>query len=474
MQLTTAAAPSAATNGADAGAVIDPVMERLRKTFASGKTRDLAWRKGQLQAVIDMMKAEEAVILEALHADFGKPKSEAATAEVDFTTRDAKHALKHIDKWAKRKRVGTPLSMMPGASFVQPEPFGVTLIIGAWNYPFQLVLAPLVGAIAAGNCAVIKPSELAPESSRVLAAAVAKHMDPDAVAVIEGGADVAAAVLERQFDLIFYTGGTRVGQIVMEAASKHLTPVVLELGGKNPCFVDATANLEVAARRIAWGRYLNAGQICVAPDYVLVEEKAKEGLIEALRTQIRAFFGSDPKQSRDFARVVNDRHFERLEKMIDPSKVVIGGETDRTARYIAPTVMANVSDDDPVMAGEIFGPILPVQTWTDPDEAIARAAKRPHSLAAYAFTKDDAFAEKAMAGTRSGSFTVNDTVMFMANPDLPFGGVGPSGSGAYHGKYSFDAFSQKRAVLKRGFALDAALRYPPFSDKKLETLRKLA
>lgn len=458
----------------DARSGAEAIVRRLRTTFDAGVTRALDWRAAQLEALERMMAENEAAIAAALKADLGKPLAEAMTAEIDFVRKDAAHARRHLAAWARPRRVSTPLALLPGRSFIAPSPYGVALIIGAWNYPFQLTLAPLVGAIAAGNCAVLKPSELAPHAAALMAELVPQYLDERAVAVVEGGAEVAAALLDMPYGIVFYTGGERVGRIVMAAAAKHLTPVVLELGGKNPCIVDETADLEVAARRIAWGRFLNAGQICVAPDHVYVAASIEQALHERLKAATAALFGDDPKASADYGRIVNDAHFDRLAAMLGNGTIVTGGEIDRARRYIAPTVLSNVAPDAPVMAEEIFGPILPVLPYHDLADVLARIRARPAPLALYAFTADRAAADRIVASTQSGSVAINDTVVFMANPALPFGGVGASGMGAYHGRHSFEIFSQPRAVLKRGFAFDSKLRYPPFDAGKLGWLRRFA
>lgn len=453
---------------------IAAIVQTLRTTFNSDLTRDLAWRQGQLAALERMMIENEAEISEALKADLGKPFGEAATAEIDFVRKEAAHARKQLRRWARPHRTGTPLAIQPGKSFIEAAPYGVTLIIGAWNYPFQLVLGPLVGAIAAGNCAVIKPSEMAAQSSALLKRLVECYLDPRAFAVVEGDADVSTALLAQRFDLIFYTGGERVGRIVMAAAAKHLTPVVLELGGQNPCIVDETADLAVAARRIVWGRFLNAGQICVAPDHVYVAASVEARFLEALKREVTTMFGPDPKQSPDYGRIINSRHAARLQALLANGRAVTGGQADVDACYVAPTILTEVAADAPVLAEEIFGPILPVLPYQTLDAPIAAINARSPALALYAFTRNKATADRIIAATRSGSVTINDTVVFMANPNLPFGGVGASGIGAYHGRFSFETFSHRRAVLRRSFALDASIRYPPFTKGKLALLRRMA
>ncbi|MBU1385714.1 MAG: aldehyde dehydrogenase family protein [Alphaproteobacteria bacterium] len=460
--------------GKPANVDVAAVVQPLRGAFNSGLTRDLAWRQDQLAALERMMVENEAAIAEALKADLGKPFGEASTAEIDFVRKEAAQARKLLPRWSRPQWTPTPLAIQPGKSFIEAAPYGVTLIIGAWNYPFQLVLAPLVGAIAAGNCAVIKPSELAVQSSALLKRLVEGYLDPRAFAVVEGDADVSTALLAQPFDLIFYTGGERVGRIVMTAAARHLTPVVLELGGQNPCIVDETADLAVAARRIVWGRFLNAGQVCVAPDHVYVAAAIETRLLEELKRAVTAMFGRDPKQSPDFARIVNRGHAARLQALLVDGRAVTGGEADVDACYVAPTILTGVAADAPVMAEEIFGPILPVLPYDTLDRPLAAINARAPALALYAFTRDAAVADRIIASTRSGSVTINDTVVFMANPNLPFGGVGASGMGAYHGRFSFETFSHRRAVLRRGFALDASIRYPPFTRAKLALLRRMA
>ena len=450
------------------------IVRSLRAAFDSGLTRDMAWRQGQLAALEQMMVENEAEIAEALKADLGKPFGEACTAEIDFTRKEAAHARKHLRRWSRPQQAGTPLSIQPGKSAVEATPYGVALIVGAWNYPFQLVLGPLVGAIAAGNCAIIKPSEMAARSSALLRRLAERYLDPRAFAVVEGDAEVSTDLLNQRFDLIFYTGGERVGRIVMAAAARHLTPVVLELGGQNPCIVDETADLAVAARRIVWGRFLNAGQICVAPDHVYVAASVEARLLDELKRAVATMFGPDPKQSPDYGRIINPRHTARLQALLADGRVVTGGEADVEACYIAPTILTEISAGAPVMAEEIFGPILPVLPYDSLDEPLAAINARSPALALYAFTRNKATADRIISSTRSGSATINDVVVFMANPDLPFGGVGASGMGAYHGRHSFETFSHRRAVLRRSFSLDASIRYPPFTKDKLALLRRMA
>jgi aldehyde dehydrogenase (NAD+) len=349
----------------------------------------------------------------------------------------------------------------------------VALIIAPWNYPLQLSLGPLVGALAAGNCAVLKPSELAPATARLLAERLPGYLDPACVRVVEGEVAETTALLAERFDHIFYTGNGAVGRIVLEAAAKHLTPVTLELGGKSPCYVDASADLAVAARRIAWGKFFNAGQTCIAPDYVLAHAAIRDRLLDLLRATLRDFYGDDPRTSPDYARIVNARHHRRLSALLGAGTVVVGGESDEAQRYLAPTVLADVPPDAPVMREEIFGPILPVLAVADADAAIAFVNARPKPLALYLFAADRAVEERVLARTSSGGATVNHVMLHFLVPELGFGGVGPSGMGAYHGRASFEVFSHRKGVLRQSTAIDVPLLYPPFSDAKKGWVRRL-
>lgn len=455
-------------------AQVAETMARLRATFKSGKTRSLAWRKEQLLSLKAGVAAHEAEIVEALHKDLGKPKTEAVMAEVDYLIKEAAMAVKHLHKWVKPKSVGSPLATLPARSRIQPEPMGVALIIGAWNYPIQEVFGPLIGAIAAGNCAVLKPSEGAPHASEVLRKIADEFLDPDAFATFLGAVDETTVLLEQRFDKIFFTGGSSIGRIVMTAAAKHLTPVTLELGGKSPVIVAADADLEVTAKRVVWAAFLNGGQLCVRPDYCLVEESVYEKFLGLLKTTTEAFYGQDMKASPDYARIVHERHFDRLAKKLEGADVLIGGETDRDSLYIAPTILRDVSPEAPAMQEEIFGPILPVLKVASMDDAIAFVNEREKPLAVYAFTGSNETGERFVNETSSGTIMVNDAVMFQLNHQLPFGGVGESGMGSFHGKFTFDTFSHMKSVMKRGFFADAPMRYPPYTDKALELTRKFS
>jgi len=445
----------------------------LETTFESEKTMSLDWRKQQLEALERMMAERESEILEALNKDLGKHPFEAWFTEVSYVADSAAYCRKNLEKWARRRRVPTPVTGLPGRSWLQPEPRGVVLIIGAWNYPLQLTLAGMAAAIAAGNCCVLKPSELAPAASALTAELVRQYLDPECIKVIEGGVPETSALLELPWDHILYTGGGHVGRIVMAAAAKHLTPVTLELGGKSPCVVMPDANLKVTAHRIAWGKFTNAGQTCIAPDYVLVDAETEKKLVPLLEESIREMFGDDPEASTSYGRIVNDRHFERLRALLASGEIAIGGQVNGETRFIAPTVLTGVSADSPAMQEEIFGPILPIVRADDLDAAIHFIRQGDKPLAAYIFTKDAAAEKRFLEKVSSGNACVNDTMMFMAVHELPFGGVGPSGMGNYSGEYGFKTFSHMKAVMKRGWWPDLDVRYAPFTDRKFRMLRKL-
>jgi aldehyde dehydrogenase (NAD+) len=451
------------------------LVGRLRATFDAGRTRPLAWRRRQLGRLGDLLRDGEQELLTALAADLGKPAIESFTTDVGFTAMEVRHYRDHLDRWAAPERVPVPLHLRPGRAWLHREPLGVTLVIAPWNYPVQLLLVPMAAAIAAGNAVLGKPSELAPHTSAVIARLVPEYLDPDAVAIVEGGPDETTALLDQRWDHIFYTGNGRVGRVVMEAAARHLTPVTLELGGKSPSIVDRSADVEVAARRIAWGKFLNAGQTCVAPDHVLVHEDVHDQLLAALGSAVRTFYGDDPRRSRDYARIVNDRHFARLEGLLDGGgyqSVVIGGERDPGDRYVAPTVLDGVRDEAPLMAEEIFGPLLPVIKVRSLDEAIERVNGGDKPLALYAFGSKDA-TDRVVERTSSGGVGVNCTLMQLSVPALPFGGVGESGMGSYHGRRSFDTFSHVKPVYARPPSPDPALAYPPYTRVKRFLLRRV-
>lgn len=448
-------------------------VRRLHRSFSSGKTRSLHWRREQLARLRALLVEREDQLLAALREDLGKPDLEAWAMDLAGVVAEIDLAVKHLPRWTRPERVAVPWRQLPGSARILREPLGVVLVIAPWNYPVQLALTPLVGALAAGNCVALKPSEIAEHTSRALAELIPTYLDAECVAVVEGGVEETTALLEERFDHVFYTGSGAVGRIVMAAAAKHLTPVTLELGGKSPCLVAADARVDVAARRIAWGKFLNAGQTCIAPDYVLVEARREAELIDRLRTNLAAFYGPDPQRSSDYGRIVSDRHFRRLARLLDGREIAIGGEVDPSERYIAPTVLRNVHLDDPVMQEEIFGPILPVLAVRDVDEAIELVNAREKPLALYVFTESEQVAERVLEETSSGGACVNGTLWQAANPYLPFGGVGASGHGSYHGRASFETFSHRKAVARKPTRLDPSVAYPPFTALKKRLVRSL-
>lgn len=450
---------------------IPEALDQQRAFFASGQTRPIEFRLAQLaklkQAIID--RQDE--IVAAAKADLGRPEFEAYFEIA--TLSEINLAVKKLKRWMKPKRVKSTLENFPSSAWIQPEPLGVALIIGPWNYPFQLMVSPLVGAIAAGNCAILKPSEHAPHTAKVVSELISSTFAPSYITVFEGDASVSQQLLAEKFDHIFFTGGTAIGRIVMEAAAKHLTPVTLELGGKSPCIVDADVNLDHAAKRIAWGKFINAGQTCIAPDYLLIDSTIKDAFLAKFKEAIHGFFGDDPSQSPDLSRIINQRQFDRLVGLLTSGTVLVGGETDASTRYIAPTVLDNVTWDSTVMEDEIFGPILPVLTYDRFDQALEQVNARPKPLALYLFSRDRAKQEQVLQGTSSGGVCLNDTVLHIGVPALPFGGVGQSGMGSYHGKASFDTFSHYKSVLKKTFWFDLDWRYAPYKPSKLAQIKKL-
>jgi aldehyde dehydrogenase (NAD+) len=455
---------------------IPAIVGRVRDGAAGGLMDAEEARVTQLRQLKRLLEENDERINAALAADLGKSALEAYTTETSFVVGEVEHAIEHVNQWMQPSRVHVPLTLRPGNARVIPQPLGVVLIIAAWNYPVHLTFAPLVGALAAGNTAVLKPSESAPASSSLIAELVPRYLDERVVQVVEGGITETTTLLEESFDHILYTGGGSVARIVMRAAAEHLTPVTLELGGKSPAIVAADADIDVAARRITWGRFTNAGQTCVAPDYVLVARSIEDQFLGAVLRSVHDFYGENPKTSPDYGRIVNDRHFDRLTRLLDAGgyeAVVTGGGGDRGDRYFAPTVLAGVSPDAAVMADEIFGPILPVLPIDGIDAAVAFVNERPHPLALYVFTNDVPTAERVVERTKSGGVTINHTMVHLAVPDLPFGGVGPSGTGAYHGEAGFDTFSHRRAVLTKATKPDASVTYPPYKRWKEAIIRRV-
>lgn len=448
------------------------LLQKQREYFDSGETRPCSFRSESLAKLLKNVKEFELQIQEALKLDLGKNATESYLGEIGITLEETSFAIKNLEKWSRPERVSTPFTQWPGKSLIYSEPLGQVLIIGPWNYPFQLLLTPLVGAIAAGNCAIVKPSELAPHTSAVVQKLLSHTFPTEFVATVAGGVDVSQILLQEKWGHIFFTGGATVGRVVMRAAAEHLTPVTLELGGKSPCIIDESADLKVTARRIAWGKFFNAGQTCVAPDYLLVPKTLKLPLIEEIKTACDTFFGKDPASSSDYARIINARHFERLCQYLRDGKAMMGGTFRKEDRYLSPTLLVETSMESKVMQEEIFGPILPVLEYNAIEDAISIVQKHPHPLALYLFTKNSENEKKVLESISFGGGCINDTLVHLGNPRLPFGGVGNSGIGRYHGKYTFDTFSHKKSVLKKKFFADLKLRYPPY-EGKLDLLKKL-
>jgi aldehyde dehydrogenase (NAD+) len=444
----------------------------LRRSADAGALRPYAARVAQLKALRRLLIDREAELAAAMTADLGKSRFEGWTSETAFTRSEVDHALKHLADWMRPERVPTPLAVQPAACEVVRDPLGLVLILGAWNYPVQLTLGPLVAALSAGNCALVKPSELAPRSSEALATLLPAFLDKDLVRVVEGGVPESTALLEQRWDHILYTGGENVARIVLAAAAKHLTPVTLELGGKSPAIVDSSIDLGLAARRIARGKYWNAGQTCIAPDYVLVERSRHDAFVDTLKKTVAEFFGDDASSSPDYARIVNERHMKRLLSYLPDGTVVFGGDHDEATRYIAPTALTGVDPDRRVMQDEIFGPILPILPVDSMDAAISFINSRAKPLALYLFSTSRRTQDAFVGRTTCGGMAVNETLLHVTNPDLPFGGVGNSGMGAYHGRWGFETFSHRKSVMNRS-TLDVPLFYPPFVDWKQKVARRL-
>ena len=440
---------------------IASLIEAQRQYFHSGATLDREFRSKQLKKLLKTLSKWEKPLCEALWHDLHKSYQEAILTELSIVEGEIKNHLKHLKKWMRPQRRSTPLKMTPSRSYITSEPLGNTLIMSPWNYPVQLLLNPLVGAISAGCCAILKPSPYVPMVSQVIEQMIEETFDEKYIAVVQGNRDVNATLLEHRFDLIFFTGSPSLGKIVMAAAAKHLTPVVLELGGKSPCIVDKSADIKIAARRIAWGKTLNAGQTCIAPDYLLIHTSKVQEFITEFKSSIERLHGLNPRKSPHYVRLVNDKAFERVASYLSDGKIVAGGEIDKEERYIAPTLLSNVSPSSPVMQDEIFGPILPMITFEKREEAIHFISQREKPLALYYFGKEDK-GWKILHRTSSGGACLNDTIMHIANENIPFGGVGNSGMGSYHGKLSFEVFSHIRSVVCTPTWIDLPFRYMPY------------
>jgi aldehyde dehydrogenase (NAD+) len=454
-----------------AAADFPALIARHRNCFLSGKTRPVEWREAQLDALHALMTERADDFFGALWKDLRRNRVDADATDVKYVADEAAYARHHLRRWMHPLHVSTPLIMAPGRTEIRFDPLGVGLIIGAWNYPIMLSLSPLVAAIAGGNAAVIKPSEVSPACADAIARLVPEYLDRDAFSVVVGGVPETTALLEQEWDHIFFTGGPPVGKVVMAAAAKHLTPVVLELGGKNPTIVHDTADLRVAARRIAQGRWMNAGQTCTAPDHVLVFKTVAKDFLAQLEEAVVGFYGTDPQQSPDYGRIVNARHFDRLTRLIGSGDVYYGGQHDRDDLYIAPTILVNVAPDSPIMQEEVFGPILPVLEVDNVDDVIRFVNAQPAPLGLYVFAEDTGISAGILDATRSGDAAVNDCTVQPLVRELPFGGVGNSGMGKYHGEWGFRAYTNARGVLYHSTMLDPGVRYPPYSEH--ERLRGL-
>jgi aldehyde dehydrogenase (NAD+) len=452
---------------------IHTVVEAQRQFAASGKAKEIDFRKQQLRKLKTILTQNEPFLYQAIYADFKKSRFETYLTELAMLYRELDEAMKHVAKWAKPKKVKTDLVNLPGKSFIIPEPFGTTLIIGAWNYPYQLTLAPVIAAMAAGNTCIIKPSELPQNTSAAIAQIINQNFDPAYLYVVEGGVDVTQELLSHRFDKLFFTGSAIVGKIVAKAAAEYLTPVTLELGGKSPCLVFADADLKIAAQRIVWGKFLNAGQTCIAPDYLLVEEAIYPAFLDELKKQIKRVIGPNPLESESYMRIINQKQVQRLQKLIDPQKLFTGGQVIEAENYIEPTILKDVSFTDDIMKEEIFGPILPVISFTDLQPVLQEIKMRPRPLSLYVFGKNKELQTRILNEISFGGGCINDVLMHISNSQLPFGGVGDSGMGSYHGEAGFRAFSHFKSILKKPLWFEPSLKYVPYSDFKLKIIRIL-
>ena len=438
------------------------ILQKQRDFFSTQQTKAISFRKKALKRLQKEIVEREDAIADALYADFKKPKFETLAAETQFVLAELKLALKNIDLWSRPERKSATLMNWPSSDWIYKEPYGAVLIIAPWNYPFQLAIAPLVGAITAGNTVIIKPSEATPNTSRLISEIITAVFPREHVAVVEGGVEVSQQLLSQKWDYIFFTGSTRVGKIVYESAAKHLTPVTLELGGKNPCIVDDTASIALAAKRIVWGKFLNAGQTCIASDYILVHKKVKDQLIDALKKSIVNCYGEHIEASPDYARTINEKHYNGLKSMLEGEEILFGGQSNDADNYLSPTLVNEPKMDSKLMHGEIFGPILPIIAYDTEEDIDRHIMNYGKPLATYVFSNNRKFQQKIIATYSFGGGAINDTVIQITNKKLPFGGIGASGIGAYHGRTSFDIFSHQKSIIKKANWLDAPLRYPPY------------
>lgn len=455
------------------GTAYSDIVQKQRNFFWTHSTKPIAFRKEQLRKLKAAFAKHESNLLAALKQDLHKSEQEAFTTEIGITVAEIEHILRHLEYWMEPQRVPTPLFFQPGSSNIVPEPFGVALIIAPWNYPVKNLFGPLLGAIAAGNTAVVKPSEISPACSKAITNMIADTFAPEYIVSIEGGVPETTELLKERFDYLLFTGGTEIGRIVYQAAAKHLTPVTLELGGKSPCIVDTNINMNVAAKRLVWGKFQNAGQTCIAPDYIYVNNKIKDKFLARVKHYIGEFFGDANTPSEHLGRIISDRHFERVSKMLT-GDILVGGATDAATKYIAPTVIDNVTMDHPAMQEEIFGPVMPVIGYDNFDEVIQHINANERPLAMYLFSNDSKLKKRLINETSSGAICVNETMVHAGQPNLPFGGVGNSGIGAYNGQLGFDTFSHKKPVMVRSFFGDVAQKYPPYTSGKLKFIKMAA
>lgn len=446
-------------------------VQLQKQAIRSGKLRRHEDRVRVLRQIRKLVQDNESALLEALYADFGKPETEAYSSEILFTYNDIDHHIKHLRSWMRPKRVGTSLFNQPGSSYIYSEPFGSVLVIAPWNYPFQLLIAPAVAAISAGNAVILKPSEMTPHTESLIATIFNQAFDEDIIKVVTGAKETTEALIDARPDYIFFTGSTQVGSLIMQRAAKYLIPVTLELGGKSPCIVHEDASMKVAVSRIVWGKCMNAGQTCIAPDYILIHENKLEEFVSLFKETIESRYGQDILSNADYAQIVNDHHYNRLISLLE-GDIIYGGHIDPNTRRISPTLVLNPSSDLTLMQDEIFGPILPIITYKEIDEAISFIQSGNKPLALYLFSSSERNKERVLTETSSGGVCINDTVMHIVSNELPFGGVGSSGMGSYHGKFGFDTFSHKKSVLRKATWIDPSVRYPPYKLKwrKLERL----
>lgn len=453
---------------------VNNIINEHQKFYNKQKTRSIEFRINQLNILRNGIEKYQDKLLEALYKDLGKSEFEAYTTEIGYVLNSIRYAIKNLKRWAKPKKVRTPIYLMPSKSYIMSEPYGTVLIIGPYNYPFQLLIEPLIGAMAAGNCVVLKPSENVPNVSKVITEMISTIFDENYIRCVEGGIETNTSLTNGKFDYIFFTGSVSVGKIVMESAAKNLVPVTLELGGKSPVIVDESSNLKIAANRIIWGKTINAGQTCVAPDYIVVHESVKKEFVKELKNSIEKFYGEDILNNKDFGRIVNERHFNRLKNILEEEKenIIYGGKNNKDERFIEPTLIETSSWESPSMSEELFGPILPIITYNNLDEAIENIKKMSKPLALYLFTTNKTVEEKVLTEISSGGVCINDTITHLINPKLPFGGVGHSGIGSYHGKYSFDTFSHKRSVVSKSMKINMTMLFPPYNEKTLNLTKK--